>query len=185
MKSPITSEETGKTPNTSFRERPSFPVLASETRPHHCCLCPLPASLFISGPLWTRCPIPGPHCLCPHPPGGWALTPSGCWPSAHTALCTGVHTPKYNQFTTNTSQDSSVSACPDRVLQRKGSQRLFNQTCMYACNMLRPLWWRANLRARTRHNKSLITFLRLQDNKQTLCLLWKFSKRRDPRWKWM
>lgn len=64
----------------------------------HFCLCPLPA---ISGPLWTRCPIPGPHCLCPHPPGGWALTPSGCWPSAHTALCTGVHTPKYNQFTTS------------------------------------------------------------------------------------
>lgn len=110
MKSPVTSEETGKTPNTSFRERPSFPVLASETRPHHFCLCPLPASLFISGPLWTRCPIPGPHYLCPHPPGGWALTPSGCWPSAHTALCTGVHTPKYNQFTT-----SSHSA-PHRIV---------------------------------------------------------------------
>lgn len=120
----------------------------------------------------------------PSPPRGlsfnpvWLLTqrPHG---TVHRCAHTQVQ-PIYNQFTLSTSQDSSVSVCQDRVLQRKGSQRLFNQTCMYSCHTLRALWWRANLRARTCHNKSLITFLRLQDNKQTLCLLWKFSKRRDP-----
>lgn len=116
----------------------------------------------------------------PSPSRGLSFNPVWLLTRHCAQVCTHPSSTNLQPVHTQHSQDSSVSACQDRVLQRKGSQRLFNQTCMYSCNMLRPLWWRANLRARTCHNKSLITFLRLQDNKQTLCLLWKFSKRRDP-----
>lgn len=136
MKSPITSENTGKTPNTSFRESPSFHVLASKAHLHYHCLCP-PASLRIhqlaSGDMITSCLPPVPSASPPlSPPTSCPVLISPAWLLTKHSQGT-VHTHTHTPPSTNTLNTRALPAfhrtplclhISQRVLTREGPKRI-------------------------------------------------------------